>query len=195
MKQINSKQRKRIIFLSSINSYQNERDAIERHKAYERMEKENKLENKIDFERRKCVQTLYSLEKELNKADKKGNQVDVGKIKEDFLKAIDKASADSVGRILAQIKQTCSKSKEILTVDVSVDDFYNKFEKVCVKELGEYTISQEEFDEILKPYIDVNFARIKNSSEMLEYKKAIKQLNKNVNIIQQSAVKQNKLGV
>lgn len=200
MKRTNYEDKKRVKRFLEIAQCCQDKEIKERRKAQERIEKYNSVEFKTSFEQRKCTQALYPLEKELNKAQKSGDEEKIKQAKENLLKAIDKSSADSVGAIMAQIKQNYlvsngQKLKDIIIVNLSVDDFYNNFESVCANAFNGCSIDKNDLRTILKPFTDVNFPRIKSLGETLNYNKPIEQLNKNVDIIEQTVVKEQELSL
>lgn len=166
-------------------------------KAAERAEKEASIEYKTEMEQRKCIQYLYQFEKAWKKelSAKVPNEDKIVAARFDVLKALDKSAADSIGRILAEIKQTYLNSKELLTVDVSVDVFYADFKNFCKKNFVNYYVTKEEMDKILTPYIDQNVTRIKNLGEMCGNDKAAQKLLENIEIVKKIAIKEKELTV
>lgn len=155
--------------------------------AKEKLQRKESLSNKIYSEQRKCIQPLYPLEKNL--AKKSGEELE--NAKQELIAGLDKAAADTFGRIIAEIKQVSLNSLTLIKVDLSVEDFYNNFEDTCVELLENCQVSQEEFDQLVNKYTLVNFSRIRNLSIEMDYSRAIEQIKTNSVILKQCAIKEN----
>lgn len=168
-------------------------DIKKRHKAYEQMEKLESLEFKTQFKQRECVQLLNPLENAYKKAEKEHNTQGMQKAKEDIIAGLDTAAASSMGRILAEIEQVATNSKKLIEVGVSVEVFYNGFEKLCDDVVGKNNVTKEELNKILKPYLELNLVRIESLSKKFDYDKAVNKLKENLDCVNNTFGKEQSL--
>lgn len=152
----------------------------------------NSVEYKTSFEQRNCIQPLHKLEMNFEKAvkSKNPNAETIENAKSNLIKGLNTSSINTVGRIIAEIKQECLKSSELIKINLSDEDFYSNFKRVCEKNLENFSIEEENLNCILKPYLEMNVARIKKLSDDVGNNKALNKLNENIEIIKQTAVKQ-----
>lgn len=162
--------------------------------------KESSLENKIQFAQRKCVQNIYPFESQLEKACKAKvkDQEKINKALNNVLKAIDKAAADSIGRIIAEIKQPVSEDKNIplntlYQVNLPVDIFYSDFDNFCNAELKGYKLEESAFNQIVEKFLNLNLKSLKSYSERYKYAAPLKQFEENLKILEDIAVKKSVL--
>lgn len=192
MGRVNTTTLKHNKLVSDSADYAIERERKERIKAVQREAKLESFEFKNEFERRKCIQNLYQFEKAWKKecAAKEPNVEKIENARLALLTAMDKAAADSIGRILAEIKQVHLDSNELITIDVSSDVFYNDFKNFCKNNFSNYLVTEEELNQILKPYITQNLSRIKQLGEQFEYSKPYEQLAENIEVVKKISFKQ-----
>jgi len=165
--------------------------------AAEREAKEASIEYKQQLAQRQSVQQLYIPEKNYNILIKKGIQdlEILENAKSEIIKSLDNASKDSIGRILAEIKTKALNLSEFFEVKLTDKDFYENFEKYYQKNFGEYRITQEEFNKIIKPYIDINLHRIRTLGTKFAYYKAANKLESNIVYLEKVAVKEQNLSL
>ena len=175
-------------------------ERVKRKKAAQRKAKEESIEYKIELAQRQCVQSLYSLEKEWEK-ETKAKVKDAKKIeeaREQILRGLDKAAADTMTRIMAEIKQVYLgadniKIGEFQQVNLSIDDFYADFKKFLKREFVGYSVTEAEFEKIMVNYSVINIPRIKSLGKKFGYDKPAEQLQKNIGLVKKVAVKENEL--
>lgn len=200
MERMNSRAEKRIRKYGDMQAHEWEQDLRERRKAQARIEKKESMKEKIGLAQRKCIQPLHQLEKNLTNA-KSAKVQDFTKIQQaeqKLIEGLDKAAADSLARIMAEIKQICLGKqgigqKELQQVELSVEDFYLHFKDVCDK--FEYSVSDEEFEKIVSAYINQNFERVQHVGELVGYQKPSEQIQENVKILKNVVILENDLSV
>ena len=192
---------KKHIRLVSETSYNNIlSEQRKRDKAAIEADKRSSLEYQILFASKKCVQNIHPFENEWKKLcrAKIKDTFKIEQARESILLAMDKAAADSIGRIIAEIKQTSLASKSIknfVEVDLTVADFFAGFEKFCKKEFENYTISKEEFNNIISKYLNLNLVSLKSYGEKFGYTKPAEKFEENLKLIKNYAVKEQELSL
>jgi len=171
-------------------------EIVNRNKAARLEARESNLDYQIRQARSKCIQLLYKPESEYELLIKKG-VVDVQVIEDaqrKIIENLDVAAIKTVGRLLAEIKSKALDIKEMIDVKLTEKDFYNDFEKFYQKNFGEYSLSDEDFEKIIKPYT-VNFDKINSLGRRVLYIKPAKKLEYNFAYIKNAVVKENDLTI
>lgn len=195
MKRVHTETRKHGNEIRELAANASEREVRERVKAARKEAKEASLEYQTGLEQRRCIQNLYHLEKEWKKASL-AKAPDLEKIENarlEILRALDKAAADSMGRIMAEIKQVYLSSGKLIAADLDVDSFYADFKRFVKKNFENYSVTEEEMNKILKPYYEQNLSRIQQLGKSFYYDKPAQKLQENIDYIRKIAVKENTL--
>ena len=150
--------------------------------------------------RSKCIQPLHHLEKEWKLACKEKNSAKIEEARLKFLRGMDKAAADYIGRIMAEIKQTYLGKKEIskdevLQINLSVDDFYANFKKFCNRELKGYSVTTQDFDQITSWQLKRNISSLETYGSNFGYDKPVKQFKENFEYLKDFVIKENELSL
>ena len=172
-----------------------ERDIKERKNAARREDKESGLKHRIGLAQRKCVQNIHTAETEWKKLNKDllTSQEKLNEAYDNIFKSIDKAAADSIARIIAEIKQPIVKenSKEpLLEIDLPVDIFYTDFESFCSKELQDIKLDETSFNNIIKKYLSLNLQSLKTYGKNYNYSKPAQKFEENLNYLEKVVVKE-----
>ena len=200
MKTTNLRITERVRMFSDIHYSSAKKEINERHAAMEKLAREESIEYKMSLAQRQCVQPLHKLEKEWKNA-KTAKVKDESKIEEarqNILMGLDKAATDSVARIMAEIKQKNLASqglckKELQQVELSVEEFYNGFDKFLAK--FDYFVTEEEFNKIVLIYMEQNLNRIQYLGSLVDYATPAIQLAKNIELLKVYAIKEKELTV
>ena len=162
--------------------------------------KRESIEERIGFAQRKCIQNIATCETELKNARKTKDEETLNEALENIKKAIDKAAADSIGRIIAEIKQPISTEKdtskvELVEVNLPIDIFYNDFENFCNKELKNCEIDQDSYNKIVKKFLNLNLNSLKSYGDRFNHTAPAKKFEENLAYLEKVAVKENELSV
>lgn len=197
MKRVNTKTLKHNLLISRAVDAAIIADIRERDKAARKQAKLESLDYRIALAQRKCVQQLYKPEKNYELLIKKGivHEQLLNNAEFEIIKAIDVAAIQSLGRILAEIKTKQLDLKEMIDIQISYKDFYKNFENFYEKNFSELNISKEEFNKIIKPYIDINLHRIRTLGTKFAYYKAANKLESNIVYLEKVAVKEQNLSL
>lgn len=173
------------------------REIRERNKVVNRKAKEASVTYKNQLEQRKCVQSLYFLEKNYDFLIEKGiNDVEImEQEKMKICKELENAAVKSMGRILAEIKTQCLNLKEMIEVEISFKDFFENFEQFYQSNYSEYNLTKQEFDKIIKPYIDTNLKRIRSLGERFLFLKPANKLESNIVYLKNTLIKEANLQI
>ncbi len=168
--------------------------------AIRRVAKEESVEYKIMDARSKCIQSLHHLEKEFKLAFKEKDSAKIEDARLKVLRGMDKAAADYMGRIMAEVKQTYLNKKEIskdevLQVNLSVDDFYANFKKFCKRELKGFVVTAEDFDQITSWQLDRNISSLEKYGSSFGYDKPVEQFKENFEFLKDFVIKENELSL
>jgi len=197
---LHSEDKKKVRRFSEVSNSYADAEARRRSKAIKDEATRNSLEYKLNDARNKCIQPLHGLEKEWKLACKEKNSAKIEEARLKFLRGMDKAAADYIGRIMAEIKQTYLGKKglykdQLLQVNLSVSDFYVGFKKLCKRELKGFSITENEFNKILSWQYKRNLTSFENYEKALGYDKVVKQFNKNLECLKDIAIIENELSL
>lgn len=200
MSRLHSEDRKKVRYYSDLFYTSAVTENRRRSKAINDEARRNSLKQKLFDAKSQCIHPLHKLEKEWKAAIKVKDPNKIEETRFNLLRGLDKAAADYMGRIMAEIKQIYLNKKglykdEMLQVNLSVDEFYANFKKFCKRELKGFVVSPQDFDQITSWQLERNISSLEKYGSSFGYDKPVVQFKENFEYLKDFVIKENELSL